>query len=124
LEVHAAWGGLPTLNPVSITHTDVIALGKDPTQAAKFSESFGLGREAYVGKLEVFHQILCLNNIRMNLCSSYAYYFGNQPPDTLQDLHVDHYIGALLQEMKCSANVDVYTYMWSMRRACDSGLQD
>lgn len=53
----------------------------------------------------------CRNGIRKNLHFNFPYYFGDVPTDALHDLRVNHCIGALLQEMMCSANVDVYTYM-------------
>ncbi|KAI5463888.1 hypothetical protein BGZ63DRAFT_506579 [Mariannaea sp. PMI_226] len=116
-EVDAAWERIQTRDPIPISREDVIRLGKDPNDVAKFPESFGYGKEAYIGKVDVFHQIHCLNTLRKNLRNNFAYYFGDQfpgdtPTDRFTDLHVSHCISAILQNLMCSGNVDLYTHRW------------
>ncbi|KAK3321836.1 hypothetical protein B0H66DRAFT_552763 [Apodospora peruviana] len=114
-EVDAAWDRIQTREPIPITREDVIKLGKDPSDAAKFPTSFG--DEAYVGKIDVFHQIHCLNTLRMNLRNNFAYYYGDEfpgdkPTDAWHDVHVAHCLNILLENLMCAANVDVYTSFW------------
>ncbi|KAL1864375.1 hypothetical protein VTK73DRAFT_5938 [Phialemonium thermophilum] len=116
-EVDAAWERIQTRDPIPITREDVIRLGKEPDNAAKFPESFGFGPDAYIGKIDVFHQIHCLNTLRKNLRSNFPYYYGRDypgdtPTDRFHDLHVSHCVNALLENLMCAANVDVYTHFW------------
>jgi hypothetical protein len=111
-EVDAAWDRIQTSNPIAISRDNILAMGKDPKDAAKFPESFGFGPEAYIGKVDVFHQIHCLNVLRMNLHHHYEYYFGTSPVDKLQRLHIAHCIQTLVENLMCTANVDIYTHIW------------
>ncbi|KAL1311487.1 hypothetical protein AAFC00_001612 [Neodothiora populina] len=112
-EVDAAWARIETQAPIAISYADVVAQGKDPAMAAKFPESFGLGSDAYIGRVDVFHQIHCLNRLRMHLQGNYDYYYGK--PDSnnrYHELHVSHCVYMLLQNLMCTANVDVYPHTW------------
>lgn len=116
-EVDAAWDRIQTRDPVPISRDTILELGKDPDNAAKFPESFGFGPEAYIGKVDVFHQIHCLNTLRMNLRNNFAYYYGDKfpgdmPTDPFYDLHVSHCVNALLENLMCTGNVDMYTHFW------------
>lgn len=116
-EVDAAWDRIQTRDGVPISRLDVIRLGKDPDDAAKFPESFGFGNEAYIAKVDVFHQIHCLNTLRMNLRNNFDYYYGSEFPNgtattKFHDLHVSHCLVTLLENIKCAGNVDLYTHRW------------
>jgi hypothetical protein len=58
-EVDAAWERIETQTPIPITRQDVINQGRDPDDSAKWPESFGFGPDAYIGRIDVFHQV-CL----------------------------------------------------------------
>lgn len=117
-EVDEAWNRL-TPNPwtIAISREDVEKLGRDPSRAAKWPESMGMGPEAYVARVDVFHQIHCLNSLRREIY--FDHYYGNTWPDgrasstKTHKLHVAHCINLLLQNIMCTANVDVYTFMWT-----------
>jgi hypothetical protein len=111
-EVDAAWARIQTRDPIAISRESVIAMGTDPEDAAKFPESLGLGPDAYIAKVDVFHQIHCLNMLRMNLHQNYNYYFGTKPVDKFQSLHVSHCVQTLVENLMCTGNVDVYTHIW------------
>ncbi|KAJ9228938.1 hypothetical protein DTO169E5_9027 [Paecilomyces variotii] len=115
-EVDRAWKRLANVNPIVVTREDVIKFGKDPDQAAKWPESFGFGDDAYIGRLDVFHQIHCLDWLRRE--AYFGHYFGKKwPPGTkpsdLHLTHLSHCIYLLLQNLMCNANVDVYTHYWA-----------
>ncbi|KFY02194.1 hypothetical protein O988_02328 [Pseudogymnoascus sp. VKM F-3808] len=116
-EVDAAWNRIQTRNPIPISLSDLLALGKDPSDTAKFPESFGFGPDAYIGKIDVFHQIHCLNMLRMSLRPNFDYYYGSRfppgvPTNKLHNLHLGHCLHILLENLMCSGNVDIYTHYW------------
>lgn len=115
-EVDAAWNRLANIKPIVISRSDVIQLGRDPTVAAKWPESFGFGSDAYIGRIDVFHQIHCLDWLRRE--ANFDHYYGRKwPPGTtasdMHRTHVSHCIYLLLQNLMCNANVDIYTHYWA-----------
>jgi hypothetical protein len=106
--------GLGDIRPISITRDDIIKIGKDPAIAVKFPESFGLGPDAYVGRLDVLHQIHCLDALRRE--ANFDYYYGFAYPDglasttQLHKLHLSHCTYLLLENIMCNANLEVYTH--------------
>ena len=90
-------------------------VGKDPTIAAKYPDEYGLGSDAYIVEIDVFHQIHCLNTLRKEI--NFEYYFGDQYPDRknlpkFHKIHISHCLYLLLQNLMCQANVDVITHKW------------
>ncbi|RAH53763.1 hypothetical protein BO85DRAFT_442082 [Aspergillus piperis CBS 112811] len=115
-EVDAAWNRLANINPIAISRDDVATLGRDPEQAAKWPESFGFGSEAYIGRLDVFHQIHCLDWLRRE--AYFDHYYGKKwppgtPPSDMHRTHISHCTYLLLQNLMCNANVDIYTHYWA-----------
>ena len=115
-EVDAAWNRLANINPIAISRDDVVKLGRDPEQAAKWPESFGFGSEAYIGRLDVFHQIHCLDWLRRE--AYFDHYYGKKwppgtPPSDMHRTHISHCTYLLLQNLMCNANVDIYTHYWA-----------
>jgi hypothetical protein len=50
------------IRPIPITREQIVKLGKNPETAAKFEDSiWGLGDDAYVATLDIFHTLHCLN---------------------------------------------------------------
>lgn len=115
-EVDAAWIKVSNTGAIPISKEDVIALGKSPGVAAKWPESFGFGSDAYIGRLDVFHQVHCLDAVRRE--AYFEHYYGSKYPggynttSEMHKLHLSHCIYLLLQNIMCSANVDVYTHFW------------
>lgn len=91
---------------------------KRPTsQAVQIPESWGLGNETYFGRVNVFHQIHCLDALRRE--AYFEHYYGKHYPNGFNDkgefhrLHLSHCVYLLLQNIKCSASMDVYTHIWT-----------
>ena len=59
-EVDRAWARLGDTRPIPLSREDVLAIGKDPDQAIKLPKSWGLGEDVYAGRVDVFHQIVCV----------------------------------------------------------------
>jgi hypothetical protein len=56
-EADAFWENIELLKTFPITKEDVVKLGKDPETVAKFDDEYwGLGDDAYMAELDVFHQ--------------------------------------------------------------------
>ncbi|RAK99262.1 oxidase ustYa family protein [Aspergillus ibericus CBS 121593] len=115
-EVDAAWNRLANINPIVISRDDVIKLGRDPEDAAKWPESFGFGSQAYIGRLDIFHQIHCLDWLRRE--TYFDHYYGKKwppgtPPSDMHRTHMSHCVYILLQNLMCNANVDIYTHFWA-----------
>ncbi|OKL57462.1 hypothetical protein UA08_06936 [Talaromyces atroroseus] len=116
-EVDAAWDRISNIGLHSISETDVRRLGKDPMLAIHsptewWSEEWGSG---WMVEIDAFHQIHCLNALRKGLITNYQYYWGDrydlEPPVTFA-MHLNHCMGALLENLMCHADVDTVTYNW------------
>lgn len=119
-EVDAAWNRLANVRPISITREDVVRIGKDPAQAAKFPESFGFGPDAYIGRMDVFHVVHCLDQVRRE--AHFDHYYGalwgtRANGSELHRTHISHCFHLLLQNILCSPNLDVYTHYWADAQA-------
>lgn len=116
-EVDVAWDRLGDLRLIPLTREEVEAIGKSPQDAVKFPIDFGLGPEAYAGRLDVFHQIHCLDTLRRE--AYFEHYYGSVYPggfnqtSNMHRLHLSHCIEYLLHSILCQATTDVYTHIWT-----------
>jgi hypothetical protein len=53
-EVDRAWQSLVDTRPVPIDRDMVLSMGKDPAQSVAVPESWGLGKDKYFGRVDVF----------------------------------------------------------------------
>lgn len=111
-EVDMAWHKLGNINPIPISAQDVRNIGYDPSIVAKWPEVYGLGEDAYVARLDVFHEIHCLDMLRREVHFEHYYpqWPNGAPPD--HKVHISHCIYALLQSLTCSANTDPFIHYW------------
>ncbi|KAF1937139.1 hypothetical protein EJ02DRAFT_458958 [Clathrospora elynae] len=114
-DVDEAWRRISNERPIAISREEVVAIGKDPNQAVRYPDSFGLG-EAYAARIDVFHQIHCLDALRRE--AYFDHYYGDKYSNfnsttKLHKAHLSHCIYYLLQNIMCQANVDVYTHVWT-----------
>ena len=116
-EVDLAWRKIGDTRPIPVSREKVLAIGKDPAQAVKIPSSWGLGEEMYFGRVDVFHQIHCLDALRRE--AYFDHYYGKKYPNGFQDtgefhrLHLSHCVYLLLQNIMCSASSDIYTHIWT-----------
>ena len=113
-EVDEAWDRIGSLKAHPISSAAILALGKDPSMTAKFTEDWGYGPDAHVAELDVLHQIHCLNAVRRDV--HWKHYFGARYPDgdfpELHRVHTDHCIYIILQHLMCTASTDLITQPW------------
>lgn len=112
--VDAAWESIDNIRTFTITADEVRKLGKDPELVAKFPEEYGLGPEAYVAELDIFHQIHCLNLLRNLAWAEYdrSEDHGKKPYSELHYVHVAHCTDMLMQNIMCQGSLDVLTFNW------------
>lgn len=99
-------------------------MGRDPDEQWRFPEEFGYGAEAYMGLLDVFHHLHCLNAMRQ---AAYPdYYFNRSQGQSHDNMHHErsasgkvhftrgghdlHCQYILLQFILCHADVGVVTF--------------
>lgn len=115
-EVDDAWERITNVRPIPVTREDVLKLGKEPEQFAKFPESFGFGPEAYMGRLDIFHVIHCVDQVRRE--AYFDHYYGKHwgtraNASELHKTHISHCVHIILQNIMCSPNLDVYLHFWA-----------
>jgi hypothetical protein len=113
-KVNDAWEAFDNIRTFPISADDVRRLGKDPSLAVKFPEEYGLGPDAYVAQLDIFHQIHCLNLLRHLAWAEYDRdeQHGKKPYSELHWVHVSHCTDMLMQNIMCAGNTDVLTFNW------------
>ncbi|KAM0233128.1 hypothetical protein ACHAP5_010483 [Fusarium lateritium] len=111
--VDEAWEDLENIRVFPISEQEVRRLGKDPELLVKFPSEYGLGDNAYMGQIDMFHQIHCLNLLRH---LAWAEYHRNgtakKPFSDLHWVHVSHCTDILMQNLMCNGNLDIITFNW------------
>ncbi|MCJ1308132.1 hypothetical protein MMC25_001784 [Agyrium rufum] len=113
-EVDLAWARISTLNPVHITSADVVKLGGDPSETARFPAEFGYGPDAHVARIDAFHLLHCLDALRREAYFDYyfAEQFPNGRPDETHMVHVSHCISMLAQNIMCNVPLTPVLHYW------------
>ncbi|CAF9915661.1 MAG: hypothetical protein GOMPHAMPRED_000820 [Gomphillus americanus] len=115
LETDDLWDFYEPLRLVPLSQADVIELGKDPATVAQFSAEWGTAAGSYVGNLDVFHKIHCLNELRKMTFESYPrndVAKTNRHHGALEWIHLRHCVDMLAQDIQCNARMDITTWNW------------
>jgi len=112
-ETDSQWEDYARNRIFPVTARQLRAMGVDPSTAAKLDDKdWGLGDDAYVAALDVYHQLHCLNSLR-KLAHGELYpeaFKGRETPQW--KFHIDHCVDILMQELRCSGNLNLVTYHW------------
>ncbi|KAL7941842.1 hypothetical protein V8C42DRAFT_360542 [Trichoderma barbatum] len=100
LATDAAWRDLLKYNNIALTAYDLERLNRSSVAL--------LGREGFLGGLDVSHELHCLNFVRENIYSDYY----AMPPKKFHDQHIFHCIDHLREIIMCHGNVAVHTFEW------------
>ncbi|KAF2967334.1 hypothetical protein GQX73_g6271 [Xylaria multiplex] len=113
-DVGGVWRPLEWVQTFPITEKDVVAIGKDPEIAAKFLHDYCFGDNAYVAQLDIFHQLQCLNTLRVIAWEQFTLDAeeSKRPYSDLHWHHVAHCTELLCENPMRSANLDVVTFDW------------
>ncbi|OQV05017.1 hypothetical protein CLAIMM_09821 [Cladophialophora immunda] len=114
-EIDANWDDLVAERPFALTEVEVTdKLRHSATKAVHFTEEEG---GEYLGFLEVFHQLHCINMLRKFVYSDY-YASDRALLDTLDNvrMHMDHCLEMLRRNVMCYGDVSVLTYTWSAKK--------
>lgn len=113
-EANEAWNSFERVKPIALTRGQIVAMGKDPATVAKFNDEYwGLGDDAYVGALDFFHQVHCLNVLRKE-----TFRYWNKAGETVPEwneihwIHIQHCLGMIMEHLLCNADTGFLTYNW------------
>jgi hypothetical protein len=101
-----------------VTADQIRAMGKDPSTVAKLEdEDWGLGDDAYVTILDVYHQLHCLNTLRKivyaeHYNSSTNGHHSHKDKGERYYIHINHCMDLLMQTIQCTGNVNLITMHW------------
>ncbi|KAH8651273.1 tat pathway signal sequence [Xylariales sp. PMI_506] len=107
------------IRPIPITREQIIKMGKNPDTVAKLEHDvWGLGDNAYVAALDIFHNLHCLNSLRQVV---YGKYYNLSQGDVDRDdwtheVHINHCVDILYQTISCSNNINMVTRHWTEGR--------
>lgn len=119
------WEDFEYQRKFALTGEQVQRLGKDPAKVVKFPPEYGLGDDAYMGALDIFHQIHCLNILRQEAFKDY-YFDGERYHEEMYGpnsthrrvhsklfwIHIRHCTDMLLQTLMCNADTEMLTTTW------------
>lgn len=117
-EADAIWNEWELTRYFPVTAAQIRAMGKDPSTAAKLDdEDWGLGDDAYVAILDVYHQLHCLNTLRRIAYGGYyneskAGEHHHSQKGEMYEVHINHCVDMLMQTIQCSGNVNLITMHW------------
>ncbi|KAI8950714.1 hypothetical protein F4801DRAFT_579211 [Xylaria longipes] len=110
--VDAAWAALANPPFIVLSGAEVRDLGKDPAEAARPPEDWGLGPDVYLGTIDVYHQLHCLDMLRTNLRDNFDHYHQTRL-SPLARAHVSHCVESLMKTLMCQPSLDILTAMWT-----------
>ncbi|KAM3462188.1 hypothetical protein NHJ6243_004285 [Beauveria neobassiana] len=114
-QADAQWeDDIDLIRPIPITREQIIMMGKDPETVAKLEDKdWGLGDNAYVAALDIFHNLHCLNTLRRAAYGAY-YNISMDAKDRAghEEGHLNHCADILFQHISCSNNLNLVTRNW------------
>jgi hypothetical protein len=110
-EADRAWDKLTWQNVFAISKEEAAKItGGDLSSTVRVPENWGYGTDMRLAKLDLGHQLHCLNVIRKGL--SPEYYMKDEIRGRLYWGHLKHCLHIVLQQILCTANTDLILYNW------------
>lgn len=122
-ETDAIWLGAALIHFIPLSEDEVLKAGQDPKTAAKFPPNYHPSIDSntsYVGGLDVFHKIHCLDELRR---SAFENYYGLPEDGELPKhskrywQHRAHCLGTLYKAIACNTGANVITSRWISSRS-------
>ncbi|QDS74192.1 hypothetical protein FKW77_002108 [Venturia effusa] len=125
-DLEEAWQALENMPAVMIPGAKLIELDRSPTQGFVETkpQKYGIG---YVGTIEVFHHLHCLNVLRQYVqrdeypAGLVPWLFKANSKNVARD-HVTHCIATLREALMC--NADLTPYLWFKGKAGEVAKED
>lgn len=112
-ETDAQWDEYELMRIIPVTAAQLRAMGVDPSTAAKLDDAeWGLGDDAYVAAMDLYHQLHCLSTLRRIAYPDLYPKLSRGREHMEWKMHVDHCVDILMQELKCSGNLNLFSYHW------------
>ncbi|KAK4206656.1 hypothetical protein QBC37DRAFT_488004 [Rhypophila decipiens] len=112
-EADLQWDEYELQRIVPVTSAQLCSMGVDPSTAAKLDDAeWGLGDDAYVAAMDIFHQLHCLGTLRRIAYPDIYPNVSRGRENIAWRMHVDHCVDILLQALQCSGNLDLFSYHW------------
>ena len=125
-EADAIWLDYEIQRSFAVSREEVIAMGKDPEKTVKYPPDFGVGDDAYMAGMDIFHQLHCFNSIRKEAFKDYywdgeRYHLEGIGPDAkpphrkhteLWWVHMRHCTDIIVQALMCNADASMTTMTW------------
>ncbi|KAE9376386.1 hypothetical protein N431DRAFT_462223 [Stipitochalara longipes BDJ] len=114
-EVDAAWSRLSDTHGIALTALELESMGKETAESWPYPSSYHIpGHSAqettYMGLINVFHQIHCLDIFRKLAWPDYYGEFWTHTSAFPFQEHVGHCQYMLLQTLMCHADLEVITF--------------
>ncbi|KAF2100441.1 hypothetical protein NA57DRAFT_54530 [Rhizodiscina lignyota] len=127
----SAWKAVSEIQYITVSHSEVIKLGRDPAALVRAPEEWGFGSDRYIAMMDLTHQLHCINYLRRAAFPDYYKRDMYRKPEFYEQ-HTMHCVYMLYQNAMCAAGTEVITYNWlegqqfpvpdfSINKMCRSG---
>ncbi|KND86455.1 hypothetical protein TOPH_08925 [Tolypocladium ophioglossoides CBS 100239] len=109
--VEAPWDRVADLGVITLTHEQVVRLGKNPSTVVKAPADWGVGDDAYLGQIDGIHLLHFLGSMSKSLYYNYPHYHPRGHSAAYR-VHLSHCQEALAQWPMCQPSLELITFNW------------
>lgn len=122
LETDENWHWFDPPKMIPLSKTDAVRLVKDPAIAVQFPANWNMPEGSYMGNVDLFHKMHCLNELRKTAFLDYPFrksgHCNDNELETLDWIHLRHCTDMLAQDLQCNAKLDIQTFEWKDAQKC------